>query len=434
MESLNLGRMAAVVSAPQSITLSGPSEIVGGAFSAVSDGVSSVGIMIDIDTQGHDLTIDGVEFDGNNQAPQLLRISNTSNFDGTIKIVNCEFKNVRRRAAIDGQGAADAVQIRGGFERVIITDCTVKNVTREADAGAPGSTGSTGIAVFQDRTNGMKYARSVTLRGCNFDTIDTDDTGAARVDCDGFKYFSGEAFEGASEFFPTHFEATGNRFKDCAGRAIKGQCTHGVVTNNTVIRSGVLPIHGFWSDINMQMGGGTICNNDAVYSPVDGASPFTHDGSAGANGALVSFYHAPQSGRQAGAPIVTGNTIRNNVPEALGTLAALVNFHRGSVDENHLYHVTSRDNKVIGGAADVIAILPYAGADDPPVFAVVCGCLATKLTGGLCGVSGGSAPGVRLTATANSQAGADVDIVHNRSGGGSASVHLNAFGNHGFTS
>ena len=144
----------------------------------------------------------------------------------------------------------------------------------------------------------MKYARSVTLRGCNFDTIDTDDTGAARVDCDGFKYFSGEAFEGASEFFPTHFEATGNRFKDCAGRAIKGQCTHGVVTNNTMVRSGVLPIHGFWSDINMQMGGGTICNNDAVYSPVDGVSPFTHDGAAGANGALVSFYHAPQSGRQ----------------------------------------------------------------------------------------------------------------------------------------
>ncbi|MEM9138219.1 MAG: hypothetical protein AAGB15_00185 [Pseudomonadota bacterium] len=419
-------------------TMSGNGALIAcaaGSIVAVNPVGPSLDPMLIIQTQGHDFRMQDITWDGMNQVPRLYEIRNVLNDEGHIRLNGNRHLNVKRRAAIDGVGRSDAVHVRGGFARVDLEGNLFRDISREAGTGNVGSSGTTAISVFQDTTTGtLHYPRQFHSRGNTFETVTTDDTGAARIDCDAVKYFTGENSEpeADTDFFDTAFTSIGDTFIDCIGRSFKVTASHGVISGATIIHRDALTIDGGFKDIQLQLGSGLIQGNEFIYSPVGGLSPFTHDGSSMAESRPISLFHVPKTGRAAGAPVVADNIVYNNVPSSLGVLKTLVDFTRSAVDPNFPYHVTARDNKVIGGAIETMVSLPVADDTDGPVFAQVTGNFATQINGGLCGAASSAPDGVTIVAMGNTNTGPAVSLAYDSAGQDEMRVFVRALANEGF--
>ncbi|WPZ30795.1 hypothetical protein T8A63_07470 [Sulfitobacter sp. OXR-159] len=432
-KKLNLGSNIIELTSKIDLTLTQHTVITanGGGYMAANAG--AVSRLLHIDTAGYDLTIEGLLWDGDNKVPQLYRIDNTSGFAGEIQLLHNKHLNVFRELARDGQGGTDAVYVRGGFEKVLADDNLFKNVSREAGVGIPGSAGSTGLAVGHDVTTGSTLFAKSFIHKCNqYDTIDTEDTGADRADCDGVKYFTGEVADGDTTFIPTRFVSTGNEYKDCAGRGIKGQVSHGLVSNETIIRENVLSIHNGFSDINLQMGSGTVANIDAFYNEVGGLSPFTADGSAGSGSSVVSFYSTPRA-RESGSPTVHGVTVYNNVPKPTGQLSEICSFTTAGEDTSNPAIFSMSNCKVVGGAVKYFATAPVKGTGSPRAVVNMTGCYASDLTNAFIGVASGHEQQLFLEANGNINAsGSDVlaaEVTY--AAGTAAKCNVSGLGNSG---
>lgn len=394
-----------------SITLVRNSQIIasaGGGIVALN--AYTVEFLLHVYTAGFDFRQQGVLWDGANICPGLFRVVNAVNNNGHCRLINNVLRNVKRSLVKDGVGNSDAAHIRGGFQSVEITGNTVKNISRDAGAGSPGLSGTTGIAVFQDTTSGTSlYAMSLVHTKNTYDTITTDDLGSARADCDGLKFFTGEG--GSSTFLPTQFYSSGNNYIDCAGRGIKGQVSHAEVHGETFTRKGVLPIFGGFSDINLQYGSGSISDIEVFYNPVGGLSPFTHDGASGAGGQVVAFYATPIAGRELGGPTVSNIRVYNNVPKAVGTLYAIGEFTNSTPDLNFSTVITMEHCKVFGGAVKYMAITPAKGASTKKTYLNLTANYAQELTNALVGGTASSEPNLTIFADRNiNMSGTDVMV------------------------
>lgn len=367
--------------------------------------------VLSITTDGHTLQVDGLHIDGDDKVWTAMHTYNTDGFTGKVIIKDCLFENVRRELARDGQGFVSLLRIRGGYENVIVKGNRFKNSVREAGVGIFGTAGSEALAVFQDTSTGTTYYAEMFTHEENFyENIDTEEVGSNRVDCDAVKYFTGEAVDAAANttWYTTHFRSTGNKYVDCAGRALKIQASHGLVNGETVIRKGVLPI-AQWTDINLQLGSGIVSNCEFLYSEVgfegSGVSPFSSTGGTDHAGAPISFYAgAIKSGRPMGPVSISDCIIYNDVPDTVGKILTFVqaNMGSGTLPIGN-QDVEIRNVKMVGG--EVGSIMNATNFTAPTITNFrITGTSASKISYGLVGLAGSAGDNeLRITAIGNSQ-------------------------------
>lgn len=361
-------------------------------------------------TDGHSFTMKGFHLDGDDKVWTGLHTLNRDGFTGKVILENCLFENVRRELARDGQGNTSLVRIRGGYEHVIAKNNIFRNSIREAGVGVPGSTGTEGLTVVYDAGSTLYYAKSFTHEENIYESIDTEEVGSNRVDCDGLKYFTGETVnaDANTKWYQTHFRSTGNRYVDCAGRAMKIQASHGIITGETIVRENVLPIE-LWTDINLQLGSGIVSNCEFFYSEVgfegSGVSPFNSSGGTAASGAPISFYvGVPKTGRPLGPITASDCIIYNDVPDTVGKISTFVQTTMGSGTLTvGNQDVEIRNIKMVGGEVESICTATNFTAPTITNFRIT-GTSAPKITNGLVGLAGSNGDNeLRITAIGNSQ-------------------------------
>lgn len=173
-----------------SITLANDLEIYGpGRF--VYTGAASISPLFTVQCAGYSFAVRGLTFDGDNLVPGAFRIENTaamsSNTLPSCYLEGCTLIDFRMHtASIWNNGA----YIAGGFERVEILNNNVRNITRAAGTGTPGTNGTSGITV--QHYDSSKFVRNCIHSGNAYSNVTSDDALGSiyNVDLDGFKFFA----------------------------------------------------------------------------------------------------------------------------------------------------------------------------------------------------------------------------------------------------
>lgn len=213
------------------------------------------------DTNGNDVHIEGIYFNGNNDVAVGMRVDNpsASMADANIgKVVfkDCRFENMYLTTGLTY--AAAAVSVVGGFEEAVFEDCIVRSVDRDTGAGTPGTQGCVGFLVTFDDINA--YVKKTTIRGGIIDTITNNETTGTGddVDCDGVIISAPAASTNSNVRVPATCSIVGTNFVDCKGRCIKTQLDGFSMVRDVTIERGLEEAINNGRDINFQRGGGTI--------------------------------------------------------------------------------------------------------------------------------------------------------------------------------
>lgn len=174
----------------------------------------------------------------------------------------------RRRLSIDGLSVinahlktasavgANGIRITGGFTDVSVTNWRVKDVTRDAGTGSPGSYGSTGLQIFGNAAT-TANAQRITVENFDVSNISTLDTpgSAAYVDGDGILIFQ---YKVGADVVSAPIIRNGT-IREAFGRSIKRFATAcGGVTEGITIYRSVQGRTGGPTEIAHQDGSGVI--------------------------------------------------------------------------------------------------------------------------------------------------------------------------------
>jgi hypothetical protein len=206
--------------------------------------------MLWIQAVGNDISIDGLNFEGNNKSVYGLKIQETeSPYQASVNISNCKFRNMYIPASNPflslSFNETTGVFVYGSYNNVIIDKCLFQNITRAKIASAAGSSG----LVLSGEVISGKYqaTKTATISSCYFENITSGETSAygstANIDCDALKFFGGNVF--GTDYVDCRASIYGNHFVNCRGRDIKVQADEVTIQANTS-STNILPItNGF---------------------------------------------------------------------------------------------------------------------------------------------------------------------------------------------
>lgn len=192
---------------------------------------------------GGSIEIDGLIIDGNLKAAKGISIVAGSPVDFII-IKNCVCKNFDNGGVSVSSCGIYALR---RAQHVEISGCTVENVQRTT--GSAGSIASVGIAVLN--IDGNCEISNNYIVGVYFDQN-------VKTDADGIQAFSYDTL--TQNVKSISVEISNNVITQCQGRFIKCQCDNVVVSNNTMVNSGIELIDNF-RGVDLQIGKGEITGN-----------------------------------------------------------------------------------------------------------------------------------------------------------------------------
>ena len=279
-----------------------------------------------VSNNGHNLHIDGLNFDGANKSVYGLICRESAIRQSTATIQNCSFVNMfspwpwvdvtpntvddwppdiapGQRDTFGGVGSfgnfreSTGVMLYGAWSNVIVDSCFIKNINRAANAGRFGYFGSCGITVIAYSYPGNTYIapRNTVITNCHIENILNNEppTSSRNVDADGIKVFGTSGYTSETTFKDVQAIIQGNHFVNCKGRDIKIQIEEVIIQNNTSYMN-ITPIRQGGARINCQITSGIVSNNTFQFDPTTtGASSFVDDGGSGGElgqGTVISFY------------------------------------------------------------------------------------------------------------------------------------------------
>lgn len=328
-------------------------------------GASSTANLMLIQCAGFSFAMQGLTFDGDELIAGGPRIENQSAMDSNTlpvcRVENCTFIDFKMNAAAIWN---DGCVIRGSFERAIVRNNNVRNITRAAGTGTPGSTGTAGISVTQ--YDATKWVRLCIHEGNSYSNITGGDLleSANNVDYDAFRYFAPAptSFANSDTTVYSYGSPTlvsrGNSYRNCRGRAIKAQAV-ATVSNEKIIRDRDYTIYGGSTEINLQYGVGTVRDCEFYYhdylvsstvkSPIQGALT------------LVDFYQGSWYNEASGGISVSGLRVYNAIKSGVGSnITAILGVTAGatpSTKDRPLVDLT--DVVVNRGAVDWIVTTSF---------------------------------------------------------------------------
>ena len=309
--------------------------------------------LIAIETGNNTLTIDGLNFDGNDKIAAGVRVYNTAT-PSSNTLPDCTISNnlfIRFRMTVAGIWN-QAVYVAGSFQLVTIQSNRVRLITRAAGTGVPSTSGTAGIEVVPYSTS--QYIRECLHYGNQYAAITGDDLVSSPncVDYDGFKFFAPSPAAASGQYAQSTLTSFGNIFRNCRGRAMKIQAI-GSVRDETIIRddSNGITIYGGSTEINFQYGVGMVSNCQFIYRDY-GTSPIQ------STLTLVGFYQGVDYGEDTGSIIVNGIQVLNSITPAMGTditfvvgatigagvatpLKPFVSISNVSINKNPIYAIAS---------------------------------------------------------------------------------------------
>jgi hypothetical protein len=272
--------------------------------------------LIAIETGNNTLTIDGLNFDGNDKIAAGVRVYNTAT-PSSNTLPDCTISNnlfIRFRMTVAGIWN-QAVYVAGSFQLVTIQSNRVRLITRAAGTGVPSTSGTAGIEVVP--YSNTQFIRECLHFGNQYAAITGDDliTSPNCVDYDGFKFFAPSPAAASGQYAQSTLTSFGNIFRNCRGRAMKIQAI-GSVRDETIIRddSNGITIFGGSAEINFQFGVGMVSNCQFIYR--DYGSPSSSPIQTGL--VLVSFFQGNDFGEDTGSCIVNGIQVLSSIPPGVG--------------------------------------------------------------------------------------------------------------------
>lgn len=232
-------------------------------------GIQNTSNIITVETNGYDITVDGIEFDGNSLCCGGPKIQNNTDTFSKCTLKDCHIHDFYMgTAAIWNSGFI----IRGSFELVIISGNRIKNIKRASGTGTPGSSGTNGGYTMAASDSVTRFPKKVIHENNKYENIFGGDLVGStnNVDYDGFAYFSPDAtnFPNSDSANYCQPNATltsrGNKYINCRGRAIKAQGL-AFIEDETIERNADYTIYGASIEINLQWGTGTIRNCQFIY-------------------------------------------------------------------------------------------------------------------------------------------------------------------------
>jgi hypothetical protein len=368
----------------------------------ISPGLTQYPYLMEYDLNGKTLLIDGLNFDGNNCTSRLLNVYETSTQGlSTVKIENCDFQNSYAPGLSGAAGEAKYFEsylalINGGFNEVLVANCTFKNCSRSSGATHGGVSQALNIQGHGSSAD-RKYPNSVIVTNNFFENVTSGITSTQNlnnwnVDCDCLSVFGGYGVyyptAGLSSWVGNTFISskaiiTNNSFKNCKGRSVKTQTDDLIIAHNQFYHS-ILPISDGGVEAQIQTNTGKISHNVFYYHPTaNNQSPFQTTGVSfaglslnpllpGASYATISLQDSGTrtvigvggeiSTRRAKSVEITNNLVINNVPANIGTLRFFLNTRETTTSTSTTtgygpsgayayapYHVICSQNSIVGG-------------------------------------------------------------------------------------
>jgi hypothetical protein len=330
----------------------------------VYTGTASTENLMSVSTNGKSLKIRGLVFDGDNKIAGGVKIENSASIVAdtlpSVVVQDNTFINFKMlSASIWNNG----VYIAGAFERAEIKNNNIRNITRNAGVNTPGVHGTTGIYV--NRYSTTHWVKQCLHEGNSYSNITGGDllASANNVDYDGFKYYS--AFPSDSpntdssvyNYSVGTCVSRGNSYRNCRGRAIKIQAL-ATVSDEKIIRDADYTINGGSTEINLQLGVGTVkdCqffyndyNSGGVTSPIQG--PLV----------LVGFFQGTWYNESSGGAIVEGLQVFNGIKAGVGLpIQTIVQSTSSGTATTKDRPLVSISNVVVNrGAVDWIALTSW---------------------------------------------------------------------------
>jgi len=365
-------------------------------------GLTHASHMMWLRSNGNDIFVDGLNFQGNNRSVYgLLLEEQLVAHQSSIKVSNCSFKNLFIPSSNPFYSSAynesAAIYSYGAFKNIVIDKCTVVNVSRAEMTNTAALTASTaGFTISGNPIQGAgpQYIgpRTATISNCYFENITSGETSAfnfsRNADCDGIKFFGGNTT--GSDYVNCRASIYGNHFVNCRGRDIKVQADEVTIQANTSSLN-ILPIQGGGTRINCQITSGTVSNNVFHFDPVTGPSwrsPFIEDGGLTAGGNVIGFYDGTPDQRNR-TITVTDNHVFNNVPQNVGVLGDFFGAAEGNLTQRPPAFITVQGNKVVGkGGCLRFASLAGRNAGQNSIHYTISDNMISTVTGGNTGQTG----------------------------------------------
>jgi hypothetical protein len=341
-------------------------------------GGAQLSYIMHIWTNGKNLHVDGLNFNGDNKSVVGLFLKEEVKRNSWLRVTNCSFENMYYSGSPTFYNGATGLVVQGQWSNIVIDKCFVKNVSRAHVPGNQG--GSFGMVVTPITQSDAQYdiSRTISISNCYFENITSEipNTSSDNGDCDGIQVFG---FDTSTDYsttdsgtqtgplYPrTQVSIFGNHFVNCRGRDIKIQNDETIIQNNTSYFN-ILPILS-GARYNCQITSGIISNNVFHYDPVNVGgvlkSPFHHNGDVEpTNGMTISFYDGDSDFRSR-AITITDNHIYNNVSPTVGKIYRYIDL---AVDVD-VYttpgFVTIKGNKAVG-IGRCLHFATIAGRDAP---------------------------------------------------------------------
>jgi len=359
-----------------------------------SGGITHASHMMWLRAKGNDISVDGLNFQGNNKSVYGLRIEEiTYPYQSSANISNCRFTNFYIPASnpfyvSNNYNEAAGIYANGAFRNLSIDKCFVQNITRaEMTVPTALTAASTGI-VISGQVIGSSYqgTKTATVSSCYIENVSSGETsayGSARnIDCDGIKFFGGNTT--GSDYINCRASIYGNHFVNCRGRDIKIQADEVTIQANTSSNN-ILPIQDGGTRINCQTSSGIVSNNVFHFDPATGASwlsPFIENGGLTAGSSVISFYDGSADDRNR-TITVTDNHVFNNVPQSTGILSEFFQSTEGDTSQRPPAFITVQGNKIVGkGACLRFGSVAGRSSVQNPIYYTISDNMISTITGG----------------------------------------------------
>jgi parallel beta-helix repeat protein len=285
--------------------------------------------------------IDGISFDGANTIAGGLYIWSSSPMSDTGMgygiAENCTFRNFRAKAP---SGRNSALAFWGAYERVIIRNNSIRNVTRAANTGGAtpfSATQAAGVSRYDfGDGGGQKYAKYCFHEYNSYYNVSSDEAfnSVINYDHDGFLYFAPlpnqQTFGNGGTNYRYSYGSLfsqGNVYHNCRGRALKLQA-HGFVRGEKIIRDGDYNNYSGAAEINFQYGIGSVSDCEFHYKDYNNGadSPLKSAGTT-----LVDFYNGEDYGVSKHSISVRNIKIFWDITNGIGqNILAAVAFYQGT--------------------------------------------------------------------------------------------------------
>lgn len=340
-----------------------------------------------IDTNGKNVHIDGLSFNGDNKSVVGLFLREQVRQTSWVRVTNCSFTNMYYSGSPTFYNIATGLVLQGQWSNVTVDKCTVKNVSR---ANVPGNQGGSMGIVITPMTQSVAlndHSRTISVSNCYIENITSEipNLSADNGDCDGIQIFG---YDTSTDFSPesgietgpnyprTQVSVFGNHFVNCGGRDIKIQNDQTIIQNNTSYLN-TLPKNLAPVRFNCQITSGIISNNVFHFDPVDvggvAKSPFHSNGDVTpTNGMVISFYDGDADFRSK-AITVCDNHFFNNVPPSVGVIYRYIDATVSSDTYTTPGFISIKGNKAVGvGSCFHFATIAGRGAPDTaPLYCTI---------------------------------------------------------------